>query len=83
MDIIALQIMCLLKPVGYFHINWHISAAKQRVFIMQRLFPAAINHIIITSITGDLRPPWAIKAQFSTRPNWASKTMVFLVSTFP
>ena len=26
----------------------------------------------------DLRQLWAIKAQFSTRPNWASKTMVFL-----
>ena len=32
----------------------------------------------ITSITGDLRLPWAIKAQFSTRPNWASDVMVFL-----
>ena len=32
----------------------------------------------ITLITDGLRPPWAIKAQFSTRPNWASKTMVFL-----
>ena len=36
----------------------------------------------ITSITVDLRPPWAIKAQFSTRPNWASKTMVFLCVYF-
>ena len=30
----------------------------------------------------DLRPLWAIKARFSTRPNRASKTMVFLVYTF-
>ena len=28
MDIIALQTMYLLKPVGYFHITWHTSAAK-------------------------------------------------------
>ncbi|MEE1490729.1 MAG: hypothetical protein UGF45_01595, partial [Massilioclostridium sp.] len=28
-------------------------------------------------ITGGLRPPWAIKAQFSTRPNWASNALVF------
>ena len=30
----------------------------------------------ITSITGGL-PLWAIKAQFSTRPNWASRNMPF------
>ena len=31
----------------------------------------------ITSITSGLRPLWGIKAQFSTRPNWASKTIAF------
>ena len=41
-----------------------------------------LDSMYITSITGGLQPPWAIKAQFSTRPNWASNTMVFLVSTF-
>ena len=29
-------------------------------------------------LDGKERPLWAIKAQFSTRPNWASNTMVFL-----
>ena len=32
-DIIALQTMYLLKPVGYFDIIWHISAAKLPEFI--------------------------------------------------
>jgi len=34
--------------------------------------------MFITIITSDLRPLWAIKAQFSIRPNWASKAMVLL-----
>ena len=34
--------------------------------------------MFITIVMSDLRPLWAIKAQFSTRPNWASKAMVFL-----
>ena len=34
--------------------------------------------MFITIITSVLRPLWATKAQFSTKPNWASKTMVFL-----
>ena len=33
--------------------------------------------MLITIITNDLRPPWATKAQFSTKLNWASNTMVF------
>ena len=39
--------------------------------------------MFITIITNDLQPLWAIKAQFSTRPNWASKLWLFFVSTFP
>lgn len=39
-------------------------------------------HMYITSITGDLRLPWDIKAQFSTRPNWASDVMAFLAVYF-
>lgn len=35
-----------------------------------------------TLITGDLRPLWAIEAQFSINPNWASIIMAFLCVHF-
>ncbi len=44
----------------------------------QKLLQLSWIGMYISWITGDLRPPWVIKAQFSTRPNWAFGTMVFL-----
>ncbi len=41
------------------------------------MFLHSLMSMYITLITGGLQPLWAIKAQFSTRPNWASNTMVF------
>ena len=38
--------------------------------------------MFITSITGGLRPPWAIEAQLGTRPNWASNSLMFLFVNF-
>ena len=41
--------------------------------------PSLLDELYITSITDGLRPPWAIKAQFSIRPNWASSTNTMVV----
>ncbi len=40
-------------------------------------FVFAMEYLGHSLITGALRPLSAIKAQFSTKPNWASNTMVF------
>ena len=44
----------------------------------QKLLQLSWIGMYISWITGDLRPPWVIKAQFNTRLNWAFETMVFL-----
>ena len=49
------------------------SYTSTLVWVLRRMFLSYWMSMWITSITGGLRPLWVIKAQFSTRPNWASK----------
>ena len=45
--------------------------------------PKLLDELSITIILSGQQPLWATRAQFSIRPNWASKRRLLLVSTFP
>ena len=79
--------VCLVGAHGVISMNmpsgW-VTSHKEMIKIllvcrgkMCRVCTTVRKDMCITIIMSDQRPLWAIKAQFSTKPNWASKTMVF------
>ena len=55
----------------------HEKHSLTSVWQQLRTFLNCLTTMFITIITSGLRLLWGTKAQFSTRPNWASKAMVF------